>query len=468
MKFKNTYIMALILAALGAYVYFYEIQGEQARVERQNALKKIFTVEKDSITSIWLRQKDETIALRKDAGKWYISEPVEDVADRFVPDGLAGHIAGTDSNDVVSVSGGNPEEYGLNPPECVLTFKTTEGITDSIRIGSENITKSFRFAQRKPGSPIFLATNTIGTYAVDKSIFDFREREVFHYPRREINRYRLTNKHGTFNMQKAGEESWRMTEPMDTMVDQEAFDKLINQILKTRAEKFVDIKNPDLGKYGLANPAITWEIWIGDENAYRKFTVGKRASDEDAGGSFFVRFYSKDEGRSTIFVIDSVLVNTFDVDLQTLRSKKVAFFARDNVKRIKFDYADSAFLCEKDSAESWRLTEPAAMALKSWKINGALSDLESTEAVEFLQYNENAAASYGVTKSPVRIMLYDEQNNVIGQYAFGGIKGENRYFLDEKNEKLYLVAGSRLDNFRFSQNDIAESEPQAAVTNSNE
>ena len=246
-------------------------------------------------------------------------------------------------------------------------------------------------------------------------------------------------------------------------VDKEELDKIINQVLKTRAEKFLDLSNPDLRKYGLDKPFARWEIWVGEANAYRSFMIGKKASNEDAGGSFNAHYYAKDEGRSTIFTIDTVLVTTMDVEFTTLRDKKVARYSRDDVTGITFDYGDSSIVFEKDSSGSWDIVSPIKGDAKGWKVNGALTDLEIIDAEEFLKYAENSRAQFGFTKPALTIILGGEEKEV-GRYLFGRKKGESIYLLDENRQKMYLVPAESLDNFKFTSEEMAEKTEQTSST----
>ena len=56
MKPRNTLILALVVAALGAFVWFYEIQGAEKRSEEESASKRIFhDLKADAIEWIELR-----------------------------------------------------------------------------------------------------------------------------------------------------------------------------------------------------------------------------------------------------------------------------------------------------------------------------------------------------------------------------------------------------------------------------
>ena len=91
---RTTGVLFALAAALAAFVYFYEIEGEEARKHAKEAEKRLFpNLEPEAIEWISLRVA-ETPALRLDRreGHWRIVEPIDFAADAFVADGLASAI----------------------------------------------------------------------------------------------------------------------------------------------------------------------------------------------------------------------------------------------------------------------------------------------------------------------------------------------------------------------------------------
>ena len=93
---RNTAILALVVAALGAFVWFYEIQGGAERAKQEEAGKRLFPgVAVDQIQSIELRTTDGVNARLERAGAegWKLVAPLATPADRFAADGVASTLA---------------------------------------------------------------------------------------------------------------------------------------------------------------------------------------------------------------------------------------------------------------------------------------------------------------------------------------------------------------------------------------
>ncbi|MBW2402044.1 MAG: DUF4340 domain-containing protein, partial [Deltaproteobacteria bacterium] len=121
---KSTFILFLVAAALASFVYFYEIAGEDERLEADEAQKRVVVgVEPDDVEAIALTTTDGVaVATRRSDGGWRVVEPLEYPADPFALDAMAAAIA--------QMAGGTPledpqalEVYGLDALEREVRFR---------------------------------------------------------------------------------------------------------------------------------------------------------------------------------------------------------------------------------------------------------------------------------------------------------------------------------------------------------
>ena len=86
MKLVKTLILFLILAALGSYVYFYEIKGGEERDKIAELEEKLFIFEKDSVVAIEIRSIFSQFNFSKTDEIWKIEKPVETGGDKSTID----------------------------------------------------------------------------------------------------------------------------------------------------------------------------------------------------------------------------------------------------------------------------------------------------------------------------------------------------------------------------------------------
>ena len=120
---RTSAILLAIALALGAFVYFYEIGGEDARREAEEQARRLFPeLEQGAIEWIAFTTRDGIEArLERQEGGWNLVQPVAFPADRFAVDGMATNLAALVSETALE----NPQplaEYGLDDAARVVRF----------------------------------------------------------------------------------------------------------------------------------------------------------------------------------------------------------------------------------------------------------------------------------------------------------------------------------------------------------
>ena len=76
MSGKKTLVWAVILLALAAFYYTYEIQGGQKRQEAASKRELLFHFAVDEVTGFTVKREPETVRAEKRDGHWYLTEPL--------------------------------------------------------------------------------------------------------------------------------------------------------------------------------------------------------------------------------------------------------------------------------------------------------------------------------------------------------------------------------------------------------
>ena len=132
MKWRNLGIVALIFAALGAYVYFYEIKGGKRREEAEEKAKKLFQIDDKDITSLTIKSENGEMVLQKDKEVWNLVSPVKAKADKYAADGLASDFASARIDLTLDDPNPNWKTYGLDPAVAKVTAKLANGKTQEL------------------------------------------------------------------------------------------------------------------------------------------------------------------------------------------------------------------------------------------------------------------------------------------------------------------------------------------------
>jgi len=139
MKFKGTTVLLVLFIALGAYVYFAEYRGREAREQKAEAAKKAIQVEPKDITQLTLTYQGMTVtAERKGEKAWVLTAPETVDADSEQLETLASDIARVEREGVVTADAADLKTFGLEPPTNTVLFKTADGKQSELHFGAEN------------------------------------------------------------------------------------------------------------------------------------------------------------------------------------------------------------------------------------------------------------------------------------------------------------------------------------------
>ncbi|MGH7276030.1 MAG: hypothetical protein ACREIY_03250, partial [Candidatus Rokuibacteriota bacterium] len=82
MRWQTTAVLAVVLVALGAFYYVYEIKGGPGREKAAAQKGRLWTVEAGDVAELTLKRGAEVVRLAREADGWRLLEPVKARGDR--------------------------------------------------------------------------------------------------------------------------------------------------------------------------------------------------------------------------------------------------------------------------------------------------------------------------------------------------------------------------------------------------
>jgi hypothetical protein len=256
---RNTMILALVVAALGAFLYFYEIRGGEKRADAEEAAKHLFQgVSAEEIDAIALTASGgELVRLERSDKGWKITEPVQFPADKIRADGLASSLASLSSEAVFE----EPEpldEYGLGA-DPTIRFWVGEA-EHALYIGDKTPVAGNTYVKTGAGAQVY-AVKSYRTSALTKSLDELRDSKILDFDRDAVDRVEASWPGGGVVLEK-GEAGWKMLEPVEAPADAHTVDDLLSDLSFLRADGFIDEAPPD-AELGLDAPAYRVELVAG-------------------------------------------------------------------------------------------------------------------------------------------------------------------------------------------------------------
>lgn len=321
----STLALVLVLAGLGAYIYFVDNErpAATAGVDGENRVK-FFNVEADQITEVRLTHKGQTSLLRKDAGGWKMIEPVAVDADPPEAISLAQAIAGLESvREVVD----NPPDlapFGLAEPVTTVEFKADGGVSGSFTLGNKNPTQSEIYAL-KGGTTNVVLISAFQETSFNREPFALRDKKILKFDREQADSLALARGGNTIELSRADSE-WKIVQPVAARSDYSAVEGFLTRLSSANMSRLLE-ENADaaaLAKYGLDRPEMT--ITVGSGSARSVLHIGKT---EDG------QTYARDAARPMVFTVDTTLQADLTKSFDDYRKKELFEFRPFLLARLR-------------------------------------------------------------------------------------------------------------------------------------
>ncbi|MBP1636776.1 MAG: hypothetical protein H6Q10_3350 [Acidobacteria bacterium] len=382
-SFKSVGVLAAVLAALAAYVFFVE-RKKPAEPEAE-ARPKVFEVSAEKIAELMVRSGSDRTVVRKVDGQWRVVEPIEAKADEAEVSGITSAIATLENVRVVDEAPSDLAQYGLAKPAVEVGFRADgEKTMRHLRLGDKTPTQGEMYASRG-GRQVFLVPSYLET-SFAKSTFDLRDKGILAFARDKVDRVTVEGGAQPTSVVKSGTD-WLLKSPLEAPADYGSVEGLIGRLETGRMTSIAEQQAGDLGRYGLDKPSLT--VTVGAGSAQASLQVGTKAAD---GG-----YYARDLSRPLVFVVEASLVDELKKPADDLRSKDVFAFRPFNATGVELVRGTDAVALEKakgpgkDAAEKWRRVKPAAGDLDQAKVDDLLGRLSNLRAESF-QPPDSAAA----------------------------------------------------------------------------
>jgi len=177
-SFLKTIIVAGILIAAAATIYFFEVPHEKAKKDAEEIKTKILDLNMDKLDRIEIEEKGSKLVLEKvGIDSWRIIQPVHDDADKFAVTSLINSVQFGHVERRINEPNLQLENFGLKDPQLIASFtlnntKNTLLIGDNAKIGAN------AYAKLSASPDILLVSGSVLS-GLQKKASDLRDKRVF-------------------------------------------------------------------------------------------------------------------------------------------------------------------------------------------------------------------------------------------------------------------------------------------------
>jgi hypothetical protein len=393
----------VIAAALGAFVYFYEIRGEEGRKAAEEVAKQLFgDVDATAIDVIEFTSEDgRGVRLERREERWRIARPIDFPADAFAADGIATALAEISSEQVLE-DPQPPEVYGLGEAARVVRFEA-DGVVRDLRLGRGTPVGSNTYASTGEEGRVYVVA-TSRTSGLQRSLEDLREKRVLPFDPDAVVRIEVAWPGDRVALER-GEEGWKLVAPFAYRADEHTVDELLDAVSVLRASGFVDEALTD-AEAGLAPAALRVELMS--------------EADDDAGESPEPLRLALSETRSdgkqlargaegALYEVGSTTLAGFPPRrVVSYQWKELSSFDDADAQGFEIDFADpdadaARYVVTAENAEVGWTTQPDT--LERGRAFGIVSELSSLRANQIVAESMGDAELAALGLNPPRVAL---------------------------------------------------------------
>ncbi len=372
---RNTLVLAVVVAVVGAFVWFYEVRGGERREEAERAARRVFPgFEAEEVEWISLRTTDAGVArLERHEGAWRLVEPLSFPADPTTADGLASSLVDLVSETIYEEVE-DREQFGFDA-EPRLRF-AAGGQEQVLRVGDDTPLGGSLYVGAGDSGPVY----TVLDYRVnsfEKTLDALRKKRLLDFDRETVTKLRVRWPGKAVALEKA-EAGWRVTEPLTAAADERTVEGLLTDLHFLRANGFLDEAGDD-EETGLSQPefeaVLTTRDDAGGEREHR-LTVGRTVD----GESRAVRGPLAD----SLYTIPEERLADFPRRVVEYRFKELARFDEAEAAALELVFHDPAearsTVLNATRGEAGWTSEPQKLAAgRTSRLVRELSDLRATD-----------------------------------------------------------------------------------------
>jgi len=434
---RNTLILLLLAAVIGAGVYFLEIKPGKPRDEKPDESKPAFAFKREDISSISIVRGGQTVTVEDKDGKWAITQPLTAQANQSAVDSLLSSLTSARIERNFSPSADEMKSFGLEEPAVTLEIKLKSGETQTLKLGAKDFSGLSAYAQFGDSKDVALVPAAVLTNS-DKSLGDLRDKAILGISQFDIKSISITNEHGPLSLTKEGGE-WVLKKPFEAGVDSTNINAFLNEITSAQADEFASETADDLPKYGLDNPTITFAAQLNDGS---EKTVFVGVKDEN--------HYLKASTRPEIVKISSPLYDKLNIKASELRNKEMFKLDRDNLSKIEIKNPNLTLVAEK-SGDKWTIKEPADKKDKDAPAARVINPFD-TKAEEILDA-PSADVKSKLARPAVEAKLTYKDGKTV-EVKVSSVDGESAYVTVKGRGEVFKVRKKMLDDLSFKAADL--------------
>ena len=376
-----------LLAGLSAYVYFFEIKGEEQKAKEKEESEKVFSFQPDQITGLTLARPHEKIRLVRDAGQWTLQEPLQAPPDSDAIDRLLTSLQGAR---ITHNLGPTKDLSAYHLQEPALTLELAAKAPKSLPalfVGDDSPTGGGTYARLGAGGPVLIVSGLEGLRGA--TLFSLRDKTFFKFDPAKLAALGLFHDKEEISLARK-EGQWSLLSPVQAPAEDSTISDLVYALERLTVTEFVEEKPSasTLAAKGLSPPRFRIRLQGDDLKGSPELSLGTA----DAGS-----LYAVHPGSGALVKVSDSIEAKLKSSPADLRRKELMPFQRWDLAGLKASNAPAGGLqLNRKDDKQWERTAPSPAVLPDEKLDALVQALSELKGEEFLDKPSPHLASYGL------------------------------------------------------------------------
>ena len=397
MRWQSTAILAVVLLALGAFYYVYEIRLGPEREKTEGRKGRVFIAEPADVTEVDIKRTDGVVKLKRDGEAWQILEPVKGRGDRGSIDETVASVVTARMDREIEAAPKALADFGLDKPAAEITAKLKDGKSLGLLLGAKSPTGVWVYAREADKPAVFVVGESV-LRDTTRPVADFRDKTVLAFDQKDVTGLEIVTRDDTIAVEQA-DGRWRLTRPRALPADADTIRDFLDKLRGARVKEFVAEAPPSLALFGLDQPVRVAVNTGRDKDRATKTLLFGRADSAKKG------VYAMRAGESAVLLIPDEAWTAVPKNVAMLRDKAVVEVDRDKVTRIEIESPKGSVTLAQENGR-WKITAPEALPADQVEAGAVLFKLRELKAQAFLTDDAAGIPRY-LAKPTVRVSIGD-------------------------------------------------------------
>lgn len=402
MSGKKTLIWAVVLLALAAFYYLYEMQGGEKRQEAASKRTLLFQFAADDVTGFTVKREQDTVHAEKRDGHWYLTQPLAVRGDDQKYGELTRYVADLHQTRVVDEQPQTLEPYGLTAPHLEIQVTLKDQPQPLIlRLGATNPTGGSYYTQVEGRPQVYLVSG-VAKDVLNAPLHALRDKTVLAFTPAEVQEVRFARGTDTpVVVQRQAEDTWRLTAPVTAKADAQQVRALLQRLHDVKVQAFIAEDAAELESYGLQTPVWQVSLHIGQEHAPLQLSLGTVDSERKG-------VYARLGEATRVVLLPQELWENLPKTATAMRDKTLIKFERENITRLELQAPNEHIVITSSGPRQYTMEQPVHTPADGDAIYSLLWDMQDLKAKDFVAETPNALDLYGLDVPQRRITAWEK------------------------------------------------------------